>query len=134
MSDARTVLQDYLAALTAGDLEAIAASFAEDAVWSLHGELPLSGTKHGRDAILEFLVGAASLFAPGSQRFTFGEVTAGSDRVALEWRVTGIGSATGRRYDNEYCGVFVIRDGHIVQVREYMDSLHAADVLFDLHP
>jgi hypothetical protein len=48
----------------------------------------------------------------------------------LEWRVTGIASATGRGYDNSYCGVFVIRDGQIAEVREYLDSQHVADVLF----
>jgi ketosteroid isomerase-like protein len=32
--------------------------------------------------------------------------------------------------DNEYCGVFGIRDGRIAEVREYLDSLHAAQVLF----
>jgi len=33
-------------------------------------------------------------------------------------------------YDNEYCGVFTVRHGRIVRVREYLDSLHAAQVLF----
>jgi uncharacterized protein len=127
---ARKVLQDYLDALTAGDLDAIAASFAPDATWSLHGTLPLSGTKTGRAAIMEFLVSAGSLYQPGTQRFTFGDITAEGDRAVLEWRVTGIASATGRAYDNSYCGVFVIRDGQIAEVREYLDSLHAADVLF----
>ncbi|HEU5418093.1 MAG TPA: nuclear transport factor 2 family protein [Streptosporangiaceae bacterium] len=128
--DARKVLQDYLDALTAGDLDAIAASFAPDATWSLHGTLPLSGTKSGRQAIMEFLISAGSLYQPGTQRFTFGDITAEGDRAVLEWRVTGTAAATGKAYDNSYCGVFVIRDGQIAEVREYLDSLHAADVLF----
>ena len=126
----RAVLQDYLDALTAGDLDAIAASFAPDATWSLHGTLPLSGTKSGRAAIMEFLTSAGSLYQPGTQRFTFGDITAEGDRAVLEWRVTGVASATAKAYDNSYCGVFVIRDGQITQVREYLDSLHAAQVLF----
>jgi ketosteroid isomerase-like protein len=48
----------------------------------------------------------------------------------LEWRVTGIASATGRAYDNSYCAIFVIRDGQIAEVREYPDSLHAAEALY----
>jgi hypothetical protein len=129
-TDAEQVLRAYLAALTAGDLEAIAASFAEDARWMLHGTLPLSGTKHGRAAIMEFLLSAGSLYQPGTQRFTFGDITADGERVVLEWRVQGVAAATGLPYDNEYCGVFVVRDGRIVEVREYLDSLHAARVLF----
>jgi len=48
----------------------------------------------------------------------------------LEWRVRAIASATGKPYDNSYAGVFVVRDGRIVEVREYLDSLYAAEVLY----
>jgi uncharacterized protein (TIGR02246 family) len=129
-SRTRAVLQDYLAALTAGDLDAIAASFAEDAVWYLHGTLPLSGAKRGRAAIMDFLIGAGSLFQPGTQRFRFGQVTVEGDRAVLEWQVTGQAAATGLAYDNDYCGVFVIREGRITEVREYLDSQHVAATLF----
>ena len=130
-ADARAVLQSYLDALIAGDLDAIAASFTEDATWSLHGTLPLAGVRRGRQDILDFLLSAGSLYAPGTQRFTFGEITAEGDRAVLEWQVQGIASATGKRYDNEYCAVFVIRDDRISEVREYLDSLHVADTLFE---
>ena len=129
-TEAKAVLGRYLDALTAGDLAAVAGSFAEDATWSIHGTMPLSGTKQGRGAIMEFLTSAASLYQPGTQSFTFGEITAEADRAVLEWRVRGIASATGRDYDNAYCGVFRVRDGRITEVREYLDSLHAAQVLF----
>jgi len=129
-SEAKAVLRRYLDALTAGDLPAVSGSFAEDATWSIHGTMPLSGIKQGRGAIMEFLTSAASLYQPGTQTFTFGEITAEGDRAVLEWRVRGIASATGLHYDNAYCGVFRIRGGRITEVREYLDSLHAAQVLF----
>jgi len=44
--------------------------------------------------------------------------------------VQGVAAATGLTYDNSYCGVFVIRNREIVEVREYLDSLHAADTLY----
>ena len=129
-TEAKTVLHRYLDALTAGDLAAVADSFAEDATWFIHGTMPLAGTKQGRGAIMEFLTSAGSLYQPGTQSFSFGEITAEADRAVLEWRVRGIASATGRDYDNAYCGVFQVRDGQITEVREYLDSLHAARVLF----
>lgn len=129
---AERVLRAYLDALTAGDLDAIAASFADDATWTLHGTLPLAGTRRGRAAIMDFLIGAGSLYRSGTQQFTFGDITAQGDRVVLEWRVQGIASATGLPYDNEYCGVFVVRDGRIAEVREYLDTQHAAEVLFTM--
>jgi len=65
------VLDRYLDALLAGDLDAIRTSFAEDAAWTLHGDLPISGPWQGRDAIVDdFLVKVGGeLFAPGTQRF-----------------------------------------------------------------
>jgi ketosteroid isomerase-like protein len=130
----RAVLRGYLDALVAGDVDTIAASFAEDATWSLHGTLPLAGVRHGRQDILRFLLGAVSLYQPGTQTFDFGDITAEHDRAVLEWRVRGIAAATGKAYDNEYCGVFVIRDGHITEVREYLDTQHAADTLYNHVP
>jgi len=129
-TDAGTALQSYLDALVAGDLDAIAASFAEDATWTLYAGSPLGGPKHGRDAIMAFLTGGAGMFRPGSQSFEFGDVTVQDDRAVLEWRVEGIGAATGRPYRNSYCGVFVLRDGLIVEVREYTDSAPIQDALF----
>lgn len=128
--DSRAVLQRYLDALVAGDVDAIAKSFADDVSWSLHGDLPLSGVRRGRDQIMAFLMSAGSLYVPGTQQFSFGAITAEGERVVLEWRVRGVAAATGRDYDNEYCGVFVIRDGLIAEVREYLDSLHAARTLY----
>jgi ketosteroid isomerase-like protein len=126
----KAVLRRYLDALTEGDLTAVAGSFAEDATWSIHGTLPLSGIKRGRGAIMDFLASAVALYQPGTQTFSFGDITAEDDRAVLEWRVRGIASATGLAYDNSYCGVFRVRDGLIAEVREYLDSLHAAQVLF----
>jgi uncharacterized protein len=128
--DPRTVLTHYLDALVAGDVERIAQSFAVDATWSLHGTLPLAGEKRGRAAIMAFLLGAGSLYQPGTQEFSFGELIAEEDRAVLEWNVRGVAAATGRCYDNDYCGVFVIRDGRIVSVREYLDTQHASETLF----
>jgi hypothetical protein len=129
-TEARAVLRRYLDALSAGDLPAMEDSFTQDATWWIHGTLPLSGTKRGRAAIMNFLIGAGSLYQPGTQHFEFGEITAEADRAVLEWRVRGTASATGLAYDNSYCGVFRVRDGRIAEVREYLDSLHAAQVLF----
>jgi ketosteroid isomerase-like protein len=130
MSEAREVLVRYLDALTRGDVERIRASFAEDAMWRLHGDLPLAGVRKGRDEILGFLVSAGKLYSPGTQIFTFGEIIAEGVRAVLEWRVRGVSAHTGLSYDNEYCGVFVVRDGKISEVREYLDTLHAAQVIF----
>jgi hypothetical protein len=35
----------------------------------------------------------------------------------------------GKTYQNQYHFLFIVRDGKIQQVKEYLDTMHAADVL-----
>lgn len=127
----KQVIERYLDALLAGDLDTIRDSFAEDATWTMYGELPIAGPWVGRDSIVdEFLTGAAgNLFEPGSQQFAFPTMIADGDTVALEWQVRAR-TAAGTPYDNHYCGIFVVRAGRIAAVREYLDSGRAARLLF----
>jgi len=127
----KQVVQRYLDALVAGDLDAIRASFAEDATWTMHGDLPVAGPWKGRDQIVDDFLQtvAADLYEPGSQSFEFPTMIADGDTVALEWRVHAR-SALGVAYDNEYCGIFVVRAGRIAAVREYLDTRYAARTLF----
>jgi uncharacterized protein len=127
----KQVIRRYLDALVAGDVATIRDSFAEDATWTIFGELPIAGPWHGRDAIVDDFLGAAAgtLFEPGSPAFEFPTLLAEGDTVALEWRVRAR-TTTGRAYENAYCGMFVVRDGRIQSVREYLDSGYAARMLF----
>ncbi len=127
----KATVQRYLDALVAGDTATIRDSFADDAVWSMHSDLPIAGPWKGRDAIVDdFLteVGGA-LFEPGSVTFEFPLLIADGETVVLEWRVHAR-TPTGAPYDNEYCGVFIVCDGKICAVREYLDTHYAAETLF----
>lgn len=129
-TDPQAVMRRYLDALVAGDIETIRDSFQPDATWWIHGDLPISRTWRGRDAIVDdFLLEVGPRFEPGSQRFEFSDPVVDGKTVVLEWRVRGR-SAAGVPYDNAYCGVFELGDGRIAAVREYMDTQHAAEVLF----
>ena len=127
----KQVIRRYLDALLAGDVETVRDSFAVDATWTIHGDLPIAGPWHGRDRIVDDFLGAVggSLFEAGSQAFEFPTMIAEGDTVALEWRVRAR-TARGADYENAYCGIFVVRDGRIAVVREYLDSGYAANVLF----
>lgn len=128
---AKAVIERYLDALLVGDIATIRDCFAADAVWSMHGDLPMAGPWRGRDRIVDdFLTGlAATLYEPGSQTFEFPTLIAEGDTVALEWKVTAR-SAAGANYENDYCGIFVVEDGKIRAVREYFDTRQAARILF----
>jgi uncharacterized protein (TIGR02246 family) len=129
--DSKSVLQQYVAAIAAGDEQTIRELFAEDATWTLAaGDLPMSGTWTGRDAILgEFLATALSRYEPGSLEVEVTGMIAEGEQVALQWTTRAV-TRGGRRYENDCIGVFTIRDGQIQSVREYMDTLYARDTAF----
>jgi ketosteroid isomerase-like protein len=130
-ADPVTVVTRYIHAVRDGDAEVIRASFAEDATWEYPGNLPISGTWRGRDAIVgDFLGGLGTLFEPGTPlTLELTSILGAGDQVVAEWtsRATARGGAA---YHNHNIGVFTVRDGKITSIREYTDTQHAAHVLF----
>ena len=129
VSDSKSVLRRYVDAIMAGDERAIRDCFAQDASWTLAaGDLPISGTWAGRDAIMnEFLATAMTHYDPGSVDLEIRAMIAEGDRVVLQW-TSKARTRDGCPYENGCIGVFTIRDGKIQEVREYMDTLYAANV------
>jgi uncharacterized protein len=128
--DSKAVLERYVAAVQAGDEAAIRDAFAEDATWRLDGELPISGTWEGREAILgDFLATAMSFYEPGSVRLEITSLIADGERVAMEW-TSRARNTRGEPYENHCIGVFTVRDGRIAGVHEYMDTLYAYRTAF----
>lgn len=128
--DSKTVAQRYVAAAQAGDEHAIRELFAQDATWTLAGELPISGVWKGRDAIIdEFLATAMSHYEPDSISLEITGMIAEHEQVVLQW-TSRARTRDGRPYENGCIGVFTIRKGKIQDVREYMDTLYAHNVAF----
>ncbi len=126
--DPKTVVIRYVEAARDGMSAVIRDSFAEDATWEYPGDLPLSGTYRGIDAIVnEFLGGAAALMAPGVV-LELTNVVAEGDQVVAEWTSRAT-ARNGKAYRNRNAGIFTVRDGKIVSVREYTDTQHVAQVL-----
>jgi hypothetical protein len=128
--DSKTVLTRYVEAVQAGDAGTIRDVFAADATWQLDGELPISGTWRGRDAILnDFLGTAMSYYQPGSVSLEITRIVAEGEHAVMEW-TSRARTTRGEPYENHCIGVFTVRDGRIVRVREYMDTLYAHRAAF----
>jgi len=127
--DSKAVLTRYVAAVIAGDEQAIRDLFDEDATWRLDaGDLPVSGTWTGRDQIMtDFLGVAMSHYEPGSVDIEITAMLAELDQVVLQW-TSRARTRDGRSYENGCIGIFTVRDGKIQAVREYMDTLYASAV------
>jgi uncharacterized protein (TIGR02246 family) len=124
-TDGKAVIDRYIAALNAGDGSGIADSFAEDAVWRLDGELPISGTWEGREAILNgFFATAGTLLDSASAQVEVTRMLAEGDDVVVEW-TSRARTTNGDPYENHCIGVFTVANGRIKAVREYMDTGYA---------
>jgi ketosteroid isomerase-like protein len=125
---AREVVEGYYADISAGRYAAAAARFAPDATLWICGEgkWPLGGL-HDQD-------GNKRIYAIVRERFPLGlkvtvhALTVEGERVAVEVESEGI-RKDGRRYNNHYHYLIIVRDGLILSRREYLDTIHANDLL-----
>lgn len=131
-SPAATVTR-YINAVRDGDTDTILDSFADDATWDYPGDLPLSGTWRGRQAIVsDFLGGVGALLQQGSSiTLELTSLLSDGAQVIAEWTSRGT-ARSGAAYHNRNLGVFTVRDGKITAVREYTDTQHVEHVLFGL--
>jgi ketosteroid isomerase-like protein len=67
-----------------------------------------------------------SIFVDGGAKLGIVGITAEGDRVAVESTSTGT-TPDGRTYHNAYHYLFRVRDGKILEVKEYTDTQAAAE-------
>lgn len=107
------------------DLETILAVVPEEVVWHFPGRLgALAGSHRGRDAVLKFLAAVEELTA-GSFSLDLLDVTASDEHAVALFR--GRGERAGRRLDNPTSLVMRIRDGQVVELREFVWDLYHVD-------
>ncbi len=116
------VVQDIYAAFGRGDLPAMLGMLAEHVRWFFpHGEvIPWGGERRGRDEVTQFFTTLLQhvdfeLFEPRSF-VAQGErvVVTGAERMRVK--------ATGRTCEVEWVHAFTLRDGRVVEFREYTDT------------
>lgn len=124
----RNLLEQFLTARSSGDAAAITALLGEDAVWRLPKSANF-GPFEGRDAVAKALAGGVTgtLFDMSTLRRDVHKVVVEGDTAVVQQRLSAT-TLQGREYINEYCWVYTCRDGKIVLLEEYADTLHAARV------
>lgn len=126
IAENKQLARRFVEAISKGDIDAIERSFADDGtVWTL-GTMPISGT-FTKDQVAMASRRVLELF-PKGLAMTITGMTAEDDRVAIEAVSKGT-HASGREYSNTYHFLMRVRDGKIAEWREYMDTMHANDVL-----
>ena len=122
----KRVARRLFESLSRGDTKAVLDLYADDAtVWTA-GSLAFSGRRSKQEVapLMEGILGAF----PEGLRFTNQGMTAEGDRVAVEAESSGR-HASGKLYHNLYHFQLVVRDGKVREVKEYLDTKHAHEVL-----
>ena len=122
----KQIVRDFFAALSRADRTAIDGFYADDATLWTAGTLPFSGSSNKQQA-LAGMDAIMSVFPEGIT-FTIKAMTAEGNRVAIEAESLGK-HISGKAYNNQYHFLMTIEDGRVVALKEYLDTMHANDVL-----
>ena len=115
------IVEEFFTYFSAGDTEKAFALVSDDASWWVPGDLPFSGTKTKAEYMQ--VVGAIKQGFPTGLKLTVVSMIAESDTVAAEVVSDG-DHYSGKKYSNKYHFLIKIKDKKIVEVKEYMDTLH----------
>jgi len=122
----KRIAAEYLDAVAIPDVDRAMALLHDDAACHIIGKpelFPMAG-QLTKSALRKLISDSAGLF-DGGMKITITGTTAEGDRVAVEAFSNG-SFANGRKYNNTYHFLFVIRDGKIHVLKEYFDTQHAA--------
>lgn len=129
MADAATnkeIVRRFFATMSAGDVPAMLAFYADDIVLTTTGRTLISGQFTKAD-----ITGAADRIFdafPNGITFQILAMTAEEDRVAVEATSSGV-HASGQHYANYYHFLLRLRDEKIVEMKEFMDTELVTDIL-----
>jgi len=96
-------------------------------IWTA-GENEIGGTRTKKE-IISFAQGILEAF-PNGIEFKITGITAENERVAVEVQGDAI-HISGKPYNNFYHFLLKIKDGKIIELKEYMDTQLAAKILLD---
>lgn len=128
IQDNKQTVREYLVHLRNGAIPDLLEAMSEDATWWILGNpqlFPSAGTKSKAD--MARIWGNLFSHMKGGLEMTVVGMVAEGDKVAAEIR-SHADLADGRVYDNQYHMLFTLRQGKIVEVREYADTLLIANM------
>ena len=122
----KQIVLGFFETLNAGNAAAALDALGDSATWWIQGNFPLSGTR--TKAQFVELLGQLGAAIDGALSLRVKGVTAEGDRVAVEAE-SFAKMKNGKTYQNRYHFLCEVRDGKIQAVREYLDTMHANEVL-----
>ena len=124
----KRLLQQIFERVAAGDGALFVEHLADDVVMRVSGQNSWSRTFTGKQSVLRDLFGVVRERTTGTRKTIPLRFIADGDVVVIEARGE-MTAKTGVTYNNEYCLIYRLRDGKIVEITEYNDSALCERVL-----
>ena len=125
MKASETAVRAFFDTLNTGDLEKLR-PLLKSARWQPMVKNLTSAPSYSGDAIIDdFLRPVRGIFRPGDPKVSIDVLVADDQAVAVETAGTGK-LVDGRAYENRYAWFFRLREGRIVEIHEYLDSLYVS--------
>ena len=121
----KTITKEFFEALSNGSDKYLDFYTDESIIWTA-GNNAIGGTRTKKE-VVSFAQNILSAFPTGIT-FNITGLTAENERVAVEISGEAI-HASGETYNNQYHFLLRIKDGKILELKEYMDTQLAAKIL-----
>jgi uncharacterized protein len=127
-ADNKQLMQEIFARVAVGDGALFVEHLADDVVMRVSGQYSWSRTFTGKQSVLRDLFGVVRERTSGARKTIPLRFIADGDLVVIEARGE-MTSKAGVPYNNEYCMIYRLHQGKIVEITEYNDSLLCERVL-----
>jgi len=121
MTENKEIVTSFFENVTAGDIDGAFELVSDEVSWWVPGTLPFSGTKTKSEYMA--IVGQITKGFPTGFELKVTGMIEENDQVAAEVISNGT-HMNGRQYNNRYHFLIRIKDSKMVDVKEYMDTLH----------
>jgi ketosteroid isomerase-like protein len=127
----RSTVDAFYSALTSGNRKGVRELLSDDCVWVPPSTAPFDTVTGGDEIAAELGGRVVKRTFDTSKPFALDvrRIVADGDVAVVQQRLTATAKATGQHYDNQYCWVYTVRDGKIVHMEEYADTLLASRVM-----
>jgi uncharacterized protein len=124
----KRLMEEIFAGIASGNSRLFVESLADDVILRVTGQYSWSRTFEGKEAVLRDLYGYVRSLVERGSRTVAHSFIADGDYVVVEAKGDMV-TKGGVRYDNDYCLVYRLANGKIVEMREYCDSFLCENVL-----
>jgi uncharacterized protein len=124
----KKLMEAIFASVALGERALFVDSLANDVTMRITGQYSWSQTFKGKEALFRDLYGYLGTLLAEGRRTIAHRFLADGDHVMVE----GVGemkTKAGVPYNNDYCLIYRLKDGKIVEIREYCDSALTEKIL-----